>query len=199
MRCKPHETLYEQKKNGIEPDVDFYLENAKGVKDLKNLFDETTMDFWKKNGYKVYLLDNNISTGLTFNKAEKLLPGLIPAPYAIGNFAEITFKEGRYTVNNLLEEKTLNLEINTKDKSMDNNINILDSDLNVLESIGFNEVSDSKEIKNILKNCSKLKTEIKDFYKDINSENCRIYKFDGNIPQSEWQSEVDGTPLYVIN
>lgn len=199
LRCKPHKTLYEQKKNGIEPDVDFYLENAKGVKDLENLFDETTMEFWKRNGDKVYLLDNNISTGLTFNKAEKLLPGLIPAPYAIGNFAEVTFKEGRYTVNNLLEEKTLNLEINKKDNGMDNNINILDSDLNVLESIGFNEVSDSKEIKNILKNCSKLKTEIKDFYKDINSENSRIYRFDGNVPQSEWRSKVDGTPLYVIN
>jgi|GEM_PF-3834771 len=199
LRCKPHETLYEQKKNGIEPDVEFYLENAKGVKDLENLFDETTMEFWKRNKDKVYLLDNNISTGLTFNKAEKLLPGLIPAPYAIGNFAEITFKEGRYTVNNLLEEKALNLEINTKENGMDNNINILDKDLSVLESIGFNEVSDSKEINNILKNCRKLKTEIKDFYKDINSENCRIYRFDGNVPQSEWRSEADGTPLYVIN
>ena len=199
LRCKPHETLYEQKKNGIEPDVEFYLENAKSVKDLKNLFDETTMESWKRNGDKVYLLDNNISTGLTFNKAEKLLPGLIPAPYAIGNFAEITFKEGRYTVNNLLEEKASNLEINTKDKGMDNNINIPGTDLSVLESVGFNEVSDIKEIKNILKTCSKLKTEIKDFYKDINSENCRIYRFDGNVPQSEWRSEVDGTPLYVIN
>lgn len=199
LRCKPHETLYEQKKNGIEPDVDFYLENAKGVKNLNNLFDETTIEFWKRNGDKVYLLDNNISTGLTFNKAEKLLPGLIPAPYAIGNFAEITFKEGRYTVNNLLEEKALNLEINTKDKGMDNNINIPGIDLSVLESVGFNEVSDIKEIKNILKTCSKLKTEIKDFYKDINSENCRIYRFDGNVSQSEWRSEADGTPLYVIN
>lgn len=199
LRCKPHETLYEQKKNGIEPDVEFYLENAKGVKDLENLFDETTMEFWKRNKDKVYLLDNNISTGLTFNKAEKLLPGLIPAPYAIGNFAEITFKEGRYTVNNLLEEKALNLEINTKDKGMDNNINIPGTDLSVLESVGFNEISDIKEIKNILKTCSKLKTEIKDFYKDINSENCRIYRFDGNVPQSKWRSEADGTPLYVIN
>ena len=192
LRCKPHETLYEQKKNGIEPDVEFYLENAKGVKDLENLFDETTMEFWKRNKDKVYLLDNNISTGLTFNKAEKLLPGLIPAPYAIGNFAEITFKEGRYTVNNLLEEKSSNIEINTKDKDMD-------KDLSILESIGFNEVSDRKEINNILKNCSKLKTEIKDFYKNINPENSRIYRFDGNVPQSEWRSEVDGTPLYVIN
>ena len=192
LRCKPHETLYEQKKNGIEPDVEFYLENAKGVKDLENLFDETTMEFWKRNKDKVYLLDNNISTGFTFNKAEKLLPGLIPAPYAIGNFAEITFKEGRYTVNNLLEEKSSNIEINTKDKDMD-------KDLSILESIGFNEVSDRKEINNILKNCSKLKTEIKDFYKNINPENSRIYRFDGNVPQSEWRSEVDGTPLYVIN
>ena len=192
LRCKPHETLYEQKKNGIEPDVEFYLENAKGVKDLENLFDETTMEFWKRNKDKVYLLDNNISTGFTFNKAEKLLPGLIPAPYAIGNFAEITFKEGRYTVNNLLEEKSSNIEINTKDKDMD-------KDLSILESIGFNEVSDRKEINNILKKCSKLKTEIKDFYKNINPENSRIYRFDGNVPQSEWRSEVDGTPLYVIN
>ena len=191
--------MYEQKKNGIEPDVEFYLENAKGEKDLKDLFDETTMEFWKRNKDKVYLLENNISTGLTFNKAEKLLPGLIPAPYSIGDFAEITFNEGRYTVKNLLEEKASNLEINTKDNRMDNNINILDKDLSVLESIGFYEVSDNKEINNILKNCSKLKTEIKDFYNNINPENSRIYRCDSNVPQSEWRSEVDGTPLYVIN
>lgn len=121
LYCKPHETLYEQKKNGKKPEVEFYLQNAKGETDLENLFDETSMDFWKRNGDKVYLLDNNISTGLTFNKAEKLLPGLIPAPFAIGNFAEITFKNGRYTVNNLLKEKeVINLEHTLEEKTMEN-------------------------------------------------------------------------------
>ena len=100
LKCKPHETLYEQKKNGKEPDVEFYLENA----------DESTMQFWKEKGYKVYLIDNNISTGLTFNRAEELIPGLIPAPYAIGNFAEFAMKDNRYVINNLLEDNSVKHE-----------------------------------------------------------------------------------------
>ena len=100
LKCKPHETLYEQKKNGKEPDVEFYLENA----------DESTMQFWKEKGYKVYLIDNNISTGLTFNRAEELIPGLIPAPYAIGNFAEFSMKDNRYVINNLLEDNSVKHE-----------------------------------------------------------------------------------------
>lgn len=100
LKCKPHETLYEQKKNGKEPDVEFYLENA----------DDSTIKLWKESGYKVYLLDNNISTGLTFNKAENLIPGLIPAPYAIGNFAEFAMKDNRYVINNLLEDNSVKHE-----------------------------------------------------------------------------------------
>ena len=127
LYCKPHETLYEQKKNGKEPVIEFYLQNAKGENDLKNLFDETSMTWWKNNGNKVYLIDNVISTGYTFNKISKLLPGIIPAPYAISDFAEINYvKENDiYVVNNLQEsnEKKINeytIELNG-DKNMSKN------------------------------------------------------------------------------
>ncbi|MBO4704841.1 MAG: Eco57I restriction-modification methylase domain-containing protein [Spirochaetaceae bacterium] len=101
LRCKPHDTLYEQKKNGKEPVLEFYLENA----------NESTIRFWKEGGDKVYLIDNVISTGLTFNKAENLIPGIIPAPYAVGNFAEITREDDRYLVKNLLEENPVEKKV----------------------------------------------------------------------------------------
>lgn len=222
LYCTPHDTLYEQKKNGIEPDVEFHLENAKGEKDLVDLFDETTMDWWKRNGDKVYLLDNNISTGLTFNKAEKLLPGIIPAPFAIGNFAEITFNNGRYSVKNLLKENEHTIEQTSKSEEFKNKnviqnepeLNNTKSEINTsdiqssvnnkdkktLLQLGFNPLTDSKEVKQIVQVCSKLKTEIKDYYKDINSEDISLYKLDGNFkPEDEKAFEICNTPLYVIN
>lgn len=88
LRCKPHETLYEQKKNGEETSLKLFLTGN---------IDDIIKD------KKVFLIDNVISTGLTFNKAAELIPGLIPAPYAISNFAEIEYENGHFVVNNLLE------------------------------------------------------------------------------------------------
>ncbi|MBO4858719.1 MAG: hypothetical protein J5527_09405 [Treponema sp.] len=116
LYCKPHETLYEQKKNRKEPDIEFYLQNAKTEDELTDLFDETTMAGWKKNGDKVYLIDNVISTGYTFNKVAELLPGIIPAPYAISDFAEIYYEKehDKYSVINLQEPNVKKVKENTK-------------------------------------------------------------------------------------
>ena len=99
LKCEPHETLYQQKKNGEDPSVKLYLtEEGKA-------WVERTKD--KKQF--VYLVDNNISTGITFNNASYLIPGLIPAVYAIGNFAEINYEEGRFHVVNTKDRENTNL------------------------------------------------------------------------------------------
>ena len=134
LHCKPHKTLYEQKKEGSEPDVEFFLQNATNTTD--DLFEVSTIEFWKNEGRKLYLIDNNISTGFTFNKASKLIPGLIPAPYAIGNFAEIEFSDGKYYVKNLIEEFQ---EINTVTKT-EHEQGVIEKPYTVFDAAGEHKV-----------------------------------------------------------
>lgn len=95
LECKPHETLYEQKKKNLEPKVELFL----------NDYGKTVISNFPEGRNYIYLIDNCISTGLTFNKAAELINGLIPAVYAIGNFAEVKYVNEKYKVNNLLELK----------------------------------------------------------------------------------------------
>lgn len=95
LECKPHETLYEQKKKNLEPDVELFL----------NDYGKSVISNFPEDRNYIYLIDNCISTGLTFNKAAELINGLIPAVYAIGNFAEVKYVNEKYKVNNLLELK----------------------------------------------------------------------------------------------
>lgn len=95
LECKPHETLYEQKKKNLEPDVELFL----------NDYGKSVISNFPEGRNYIYLIDNCISTGLTFNKAAELINGLIPAVYAIGNFAEVKYVNEKYKVNNLLELK----------------------------------------------------------------------------------------------
>lgn len=95
LECKPHEKLYEQKKKNLEPDVELFL----------NDYGKSVISNFPEGRNYIYLIDNCISTGLTFNKAAELINGLIPAVYAIGNFAEVKYVNEKYKVNNLLELK----------------------------------------------------------------------------------------------
>ena len=95
LECKPHETLYEQKKKNLEPEVELFL----------NDYGKSVISNFPEGRNYIYLIDNCISTGLTFNKAAELINGLIPAVYAIGNFAEVKYVNEKYKVNNLLELK----------------------------------------------------------------------------------------------
>lgn len=95
LECKPHETLYEQKKKNLEPDVELFL----------NDYGKSVISNFPEGRNYIYLIDNCISTGLTFNRAAELINGLIPAVYAIGNFAEVKYVNEKYNVNNLLELK----------------------------------------------------------------------------------------------
>lgn len=95
LECKPHETLYEQKKKNLESDVELFL----------NDYGKSVISNFPEGRNYIYLIDNCISTGLTFNRAAELINGLIPAVYAIGNFAEVKYVNEKYKVNNLLELK----------------------------------------------------------------------------------------------
>lgn len=111
LECKPHETLYEQKKKNLEPDVELFL----------NDYGKSVISNFPEGRNYIYLIDNCISTGLTFNKAAELINGLIPAVYAIGNFAEVKYVNEKYKVNNLLELKN---EITHKENKLMENENI---------------------------------------------------------------------------
>lgn len=101
LKAKPHDTLYEQKKNGKETDLELYLDKEKdfALRAVQRACEE---------GKKVYFLDNVISTGKTFNEASKLIPGIIPCSYAISDFARIGFDNGKYFVYNRLEGISMN-------------------------------------------------------------------------------------------
>ena len=94
LGCKPHDTLYDLKKYGKEPDFSFFLNDES--------FDYKIL---KEAGWGFYFVDNNIATGYTFNKAAELIPEIIPLPYAIGDFAKVGYLNGKYFVDNLLENK----------------------------------------------------------------------------------------------
>ena len=111
LECKPHETLYEQKKKNLEPDVELFL----------NDYGKSVISNFPEGRNYIYLIDNCISTGLKFNKAAELINGLIPAVYAIGNFAEVKYVNEKYKVNNLLELKN---EITHEENKLMENENI---------------------------------------------------------------------------
>lgn len=111
LECKPHETLYEQKKKNLELDVELFL----------NDYGKSVISHFPEGRNYIYLIDNCISTGLTFNKAAELINGLIPAVYAIGNFAEVKYVNEKYKVNNLLELKN---EITHEENKLMENENI---------------------------------------------------------------------------
>ena len=111
LECKPHETLYEQKKKNLEPEVELFL----------NDYGKSVISNFPEGRNYIYLIDNCISTGLTFNKAAELINGLIPAVYAIGNFAEVKYVNEKYKVNNLLELKN---EITHEENKLMENENI---------------------------------------------------------------------------
>ena len=101
MHCREHEPLYDIKKSGIKPRLKFYI--------MTNRDMDQKLSFWKNNGYKFYYIDNNISTGVTFNTAmfqfynggyETNPPKLIPAPYAIGSKTVIEHIDDFYFVSN---------------------------------------------------------------------------------------------------
>lgn len=101
LSCKPHETLYEQKKEGKEEELKFFFKS-------KNL--EDTFYAVKDNYKNIYFIDNVISTGQTFNAAQKLIPELIPCAYAICNFAKIQKQNNEYKIINLLDKENNKME-----------------------------------------------------------------------------------------
>lgn len=88
LKCKPHDTMYDQKKEGKESlEVEMFTT-------------ETVPE-----GKRVFFVDNVISTGTTYNEAIKHIPNMIPLPYALTANAHITFDGMNYTVGEPKERK----------------------------------------------------------------------------------------------
>ena len=84
LKCEPHETLYEQKKNGNrQGELNFYLVDGAEIPENARLF----------------FVDNVISSGNTFNEANKLFNGsLFPLVYSVSDFAKLEIRNGKVVI-----------------------------------------------------------------------------------------------------
>lgn len=99
LKCEPHETLYKQKKNGNrQGELNFYLANGAEIPENARLF----------------LVDNVISSGNTFNEANKLFNGnLFPLVYSVSDFAKLEMRNGKVVITdtrNPATEKSVEVE-----------------------------------------------------------------------------------------
>lgn len=79
LRCTPREPLYMQKKAGRQVlETTLYLDGK------------------IPENHRLFLVDNVISTGATFNKAKSLIPDIIPLVYALTGNANLSFRNNRY-------------------------------------------------------------------------------------------------------
>lgn len=113
LKCEPHETLYEQKKNGNrQGELNFYLADGAKIPESARLF----------------LVDNVISSGNTFNEANKLFNGsLFPLVYSVSDFAKLEMKNGKVVITdtrNPAAEKSVEIETsNISNDVSENSIN----------------------------------------------------------------------------
>lgn len=84
LKCEPHEPLYEQKQ-AATPDLDPKLYVNGNIPE----------------GKRLVLIDNVISTGVTFNEANKLIPGITPMVYAITDNANLRYQYEQYYAGTL--------------------------------------------------------------------------------------------------
>ena len=84
LKCEPQEPLYEQKQ-AATPDLDPKLYVNGNIPE----------------GKRLVLIDNVISTGVTFNEANKLIPGITPMVYAITDNANLRYQYEQYYAGTL--------------------------------------------------------------------------------------------------
>ena len=89
LKCKPHDTMYDQKKEEKES-----LE--------VEMFTTGTIP----EGRRVFFIDNVISTGTTYNEAIKHIPNMIPLAYALTDNAKLSFDGQNYHVGKEPEKIT---------------------------------------------------------------------------------------------
>ena len=127
LKCEPHETLYEQKKNGNrQGELNFYLVDEAEIPENARLF----------------LVDNVISSGNTFNEANKLFNGnLFPLVYSVSDFAKLEMKNGKVVITdtrNPAAEKSV--EVETSNISNDVSKNSINTSEENNTSNGLSEV-----------------------------------------------------------
>ena len=97
LKCIPHSSLYDQKKEGEKPKLTLYLDGT--IPSGKNL----------------YFIDNVISSGMTFRLANELLHfRLQPLVYAVDETKNPDL--GKESIRNLLARKQNHVEENKKSK-----------------------------------------------------------------------------------
>ena len=97
LKCEPHDTLYDQKKEGNrQPELNFYLKEGF---DISSIPSDT----------KIFFIDNVISSGNTFNTANSLFDGrLFPLVYASSDFASFNIQDGKVVITDTREETGIN-------------------------------------------------------------------------------------------
>ena len=128
LKCKPHEPLYDQKKDGNrQPDLNFYLEEKPPVTE----------------NAKIFLVDNVISSGNTFNTANELFDGkLYPLAYAVSDFARFEIENGKVVIKDTRDtDQTENRSAEiTADTSNDISVNSISTPVKKNTSNGLSEV-----------------------------------------------------------
>ena len=100
LKCVPHSSLYEQKKEGEKPMLTLYLDGK------------------IPSGKKLYFIDNVISSGLTFRLANELLHfRLQPLVYAVDETKNPDL--GKKSIRNLLARKQNHVEGSKPRKSIE--------------------------------------------------------------------------------
>lgn len=100
LKCVPHSSLYEQKKEGEKPMLTLYLDGK------------------IPSGKKLYFIDNVISSGLTFRLANELLHfRLQPLVYAVDETKNPDL--GKESIRNLLARKQNHAEESKPRKRME--------------------------------------------------------------------------------
>jgi magnesium chelatase family protein len=97
LKCEPHDTLYDQKKEGNrQPELNFYLKEGF---DIASIPSDT----------KIFFIDNVISSGNTFNTANNLFDGrLFPLVYASSDFASFDIQDGKVVITDTREKTGIN-------------------------------------------------------------------------------------------
>ena len=135
LKCEPHNTLYEQKKEGTrKPELNFSLKDGF---DISNIPSDT----------KIFFIDNVISSGNTFNTANDLFDGrLFPLVYASSDFASFDIQNGRVVITDTREDSGIKTVTKNKEETTYNGINSVTVENDTIdntqpEKMGINTVT----------------------------------------------------------
>ena len=122
LKCEPHDTLYDQKKEGNrQPELNFYLKEGF---DISSIPSDT----------KIFFIDNVISSGNTFNTANNLFDGrLFPLVYASSDFASFDIQDGKVVITDTREDSGINSVTRKEEPTISGGINTVTTENNAID------------------------------------------------------------------